>query len=457
MSDDALEYVQQNGERFLEELKQLLTIPSISTLPEHLGGIRRAAEWLVAHMETIGLSNAQVMDTGGYPIVYGEWLGAESAPTVLVYGHYDVQPVDPEDEWESPPFEPTERDGFLYARGASDDKGQMFAQLKAIEALLATERKLPVNVKVMLEGEEESGSPSLASFLQSNKDLLAADSVSICDGSMLGPAQPAISVALRGLISAQVDVRGPSHDLHSGSYGGTVHNPAQAVAEIVAALHHPDGRVAVPGFYDRVRELDAAERADLEKAGYTLEDWQRETGMTKSWGESEYSLSERIAARPTLEINGIYGGYSGEGTKTIIPAQASAKITCRLVADQDPDEIAELVVEFVKEIGSNSVDVEVSVKSESPAVLTERDVPQMLAAVRAYEMVYGVKPVFTRDGGSIPAVAMFQQVLGVPSIMLNLGLADDGYHSPNERFKIDLFFKGIQTLAQYYRELAVVG
>lgn len=451
---DALAYAEQNRERFLDELKELLTIPSISTQPDHKDHVRRAADWLAAHMKGIGLERTKVMDTEGHPIVYGEWLGAEGGPTVLVYGHYDVQPVDPLDEWESPPFEPDERDGFLYARGASDDKGQMFAQLKAIESLLAAEGKLPVNVKVMLEGEEESGSPSLQAYLEANKDLLAADSVVVCDGSMLSETQPSVTYGLRGILGMQLNVRGPAHDLHSGGYGGTIHNPAQAVAEIVAALHKPDGTVAVPGFYDKVRALDDEEKEDLAKLGYTLEEWQRETGASKPWGEAGYTLTERITARPTLEINGIFGGYMGEGIKTVIPAKAGAKVTCRLVPDQDPDEIVQLVLEYVKQITPDTVEVTTDVRDGSPAVIVERDAPQAEAAIRAYKAVYGVEPVFVREGGSIPAVAMFQQMLGIPSILVDLGLPDDGYHRPNERFKIDLFHKGIQTLIHYHRALA---
>jgi acetylornithine deacetylase/succinyl-diaminopimelate desuccinylase-like protein len=454
MSNDALTYAEQNRERFLGELKELLTIPSISTLQEHAGDVRQAAEWLAAHLEDIGLERAQVMDTDGHPMVYAEWLGAEGAPTVLVYGHYDVQPIDPLDLWESPPFEPTEREGFLYARGASDDKGQMFAQLKAIEALLKAEGTLPVNVKVMLEGEEENGSPSLAPYIQANKDLLAADSVAICDGSMLSETQPAIMFALRGLVQVRLDVRGPAHDLHSGQYGGSIHNPAQAIAEIVAALHNPDGSVAVPGFYDKVRKMDDAERADLAREGYSVEDWMRETGATTPWGEADFTLKERMTGRPTLEINGIFGGFGGEGTKTVIPSQAGANITCRLVADQDPEEIGKLITTYVEEIAPDTVEVTVTTRNGGPAVFVKRDAPQMQAAISAHEQVYGAKPVFLREGGSIPAVALFQQMLGIPSIMINLGLPEDGYHRPNERFKIDMFYKGIETLIHYYRALA---
>lgn len=454
MSTPTIEYVEQHRERFLDQLRELLTIPSISTLSEHTADVRRAAEWLAAHLSDIGLDRAQVMDTEGHPIVHAEWLKADGAPTVLVYGHYDVQPVDPLDEWDSPPFEPTERDGFLYGRGTSDDKGQLFAQLKAIEALLKTEGGLPVNIKVLLEGEEESGSPSLFDYVEAHKEMLAADSVAICDGMMHSREQPTITVGLRGLVRGRIDVRGPMHDLHSGMYGGTIHNPAQAIAEIVAQLHDPDGRVTVPGFYDKVRELTDAERADLAKTGTSQAEWQAETGAPAPWGEADFSLTERITARPTLEINGIFGGFSGEGTKTVIPSQAGANITCRLVPDQDSDAIAEALTQYVHDIASETVEVTATFVGGGPAVIVERDAPQMQAAVQAYEAVYGATPIFNREGGSIPAVAMFQQLLGIPSILLNIGLPDDGLHRPNERFSIDLFHKGIQMLIHYYRGLA---
>ena len=455
MIDTALQFVEDNKERFLNELKDLLTIPSISSLPDHTDDIRRAAQWLAAHMTGLALDNVAVMETAGHPVVYADWLHADGKPTVLIYGHYDVQPVDPLDEWTTPPFEPTERDGYLYARGASDDKGQAFGQLKALEAILSADGKLPLNVKIIIEGEEESGSGNFDAYVKANKDLLAADSVVISDGDILAPDQPSITHALRGLTGAEITVRNSSSDLHSGQYGGTIHNPAQAIAEIVAALHNPDGTAAVPGFYDKVRILSEEERAELANVPYTLEKWQSETGANTPWGEADYSLYERTTVRPTLEINGIFGGFSGEGRKTVIPAQAGAKVTMRLVPDQDPVEIGKLFKEYVEQIAPGTVEVEISIKESDPAVVVDLDAPQMQAAMRATETVYGVKPLFDRTGGSIPAVAMFQEYLGLSSILINYGLPDDGIHSPNERFSIDQFHKGIRTLIHYFHELAV--
>ena len=450
MLQSALEYARANRERYLDQLFDLLRIPSVSTLSEHKPDIQRAAEWLAADMRRVGLKNVEVLPTDGNPVVYGEWLEAGSdAPTVLIYGHYDVQPADPLELWETPPFEPQVRDGEIYARGASDDKGQMFTHIKAIESILATEGRLPINVKLIFEGEEEVGSPSLGPFVVANKEKLAADSSLISDGRIVGPDCPSIVYALRGLTYMEIRIRGPKRDLHSGGYGGSVHNPAQALAEIIAALHDEQGRVTIPGFYDRVRPLSEEERAALRKVPYSLEQWQEETGLEKPWGEPEYTLLERITARPTCEVNGIWGGFQGEGSKTVIPAEAGAKISMRLVPDQDPDEIARLFAGYVESLAPDTVTVEVIKHVGGWPAITPIDSPEMRAAARAYEAAWGVAPVFTREGGSIPIVATFQKELNAPAVLMGFGL-DDNVHSPNEHFRLAHFYRGIDTVIHYY-------
>jgi acetylornithine deacetylase/succinyl-diaminopimelate desuccinylase-like protein len=450
---NASEHAAAHYEEYLAQLKGLLAIPSVSTLPEHRPDMRRAANWLADHLRAIGLTHAEVLPTGGHPLVYAEWLGSPEAATVLIYGHYDVQPPDPLDEWTSPPFEPTVRDGKLYARGATDDKGQLFAQVKAVDALLSAEGALPVNVKFLLEGEEEIGSPNLEAFIKRKADMLAADVVLISDSHILAPDQPSIVYGLRGLTYMEIEVRGPRSDLHSGGYGGTVHNPAQALCEIIAALHRPDGAVAVPGFYDRVRPFTEEERAELARLPYSEEKWKSLTGAPKPWGEANYTLIERIGARPTLEVNGLVSGFTGEGSKTIIPARALAKVSCRLVPDQDPDEIYHLVRDHVLALAPETVAVEVRLLTGGRPALIKRDVPAMTAAAAAYKAGFGAEPVFARAGGSIPVVAVFQQVLGTPVILMGFGLPDDGVHAPNEKFTLENLRKGIQTAIHFHKEL----
>ncbi len=454
MPDSAIDYAHANHERYLEQLFDFLRIPSISALSEHKPDIQRAADWLADNMKCAGLEDVRVMPTSGNPIVYGDWLAAgDDAPTVLIYGHYDVQPVDPLDRWVSPPFEPQIRDGEIYARGASDDKGQLFTHVKAIESTLAAEGRLPVNVKLIFEGEEETGSPSLEPFVQANKDLLAADSGLISDSHILGPQQPSIVYSLRGLAYMEIRITGPKRDLHSGSYGGSVHNPAQAVAEIIAALHDENGTVTIPGFYDKVRPLSDEERDALRRVPYTLEKWQAETGLREPWGEPDYTLLERIAARPTCEVNGVWGGFQGEGSKTVIPARAGAKISMRLVPDQDPGEIARLFTDYVKRLAPDAVSIEVLELHGGWPAITPIDSPEIKAAAMAYEAVWGVPPVFTREGGSIPIVATFQKELGAPVVLMGFGL-DDNIHSPNEHFRLEHFYRGIDAAIRYYHNLA---
>ncbi len=448
------DYAKQHHEVFVQELAELLRIPSISTLPERAADMERAARWLAEHMKALGLE-AQVHPTGGHPVVFGQWLAAgDAAPTVLVYGHYDVQPPDPLSEWESPPFEPAVRDGNLYARGASDDKGQFFAHLKAAQSVLQVAGKLPVNLKFILEGEEEKGSPSLQPFLEAHKDLLTADVVVISDTQSRSLEQPTLVYALRGMAYMEVEVRGPRRDLHSGTYGGVVHNPAQVLCEIVAQLHDADGRVAVPGFYDAVRPLDEEERQELARLPYTEDDLRRETGVPAAWGETGYTLTERRGARPTLEVNGLVSGWTGEGAKTVLPARALAKVSCRLVADQDPQTIYTLVRDFVARITPPTVTSEVRLLHTGNPAYTDRHTPAMQAAIAAYEEGWGARPVFAREGGTIPVVSHFQRLLGAPVVLMGFGLPDDAPHAPNEKLTLECFWRGIATAISFYQKVA---
>jgi acetylornithine deacetylase/succinyl-diaminopimelate desuccinylase-like protein len=454
MLNSALEHARANRDQYREQLFDLLRISSISTLPEHRGDIQRAADWIAENLRTAGLQNVQVMPTNGNPVVYADWMAAgPDAETVLVYGHYDVQPVDPLDLWDTSPFDPQVRDGKVYARGASDDKGQMFLHIKAVESMLSNGGSLPVNLKMIFEGEEEIGSPNLEAFVLSHLDMLAANSSLISDGRILSETQPSIDYGLRGMTYMEVRVRGPKRDLHSGSYGGSVYNPAQVVGEIIAALHDQEGHITIPGFYDDVRDLPAAEREALKRVPYSLEQWQQETGLTRPWGEPEYTMIERISARPTCEVNGIYGGFQGEGGKTIIPGMAGAKISMRLVPDQDPNKIARLFTDYVKSLVSDQVEVEVIQHTSGWPAITPIDSRQMKAAAAAYKATWGVEPVLRREGGSIPIVATFQKELGAPVVLMGFGL-DDNAHSPNEHFSLDHFYKGIETVIHYYHNLA---
>ncbi len=454
---NAFEYADSHRADFLNELNEFLRIPSISTLPEHAGDIKRAAEWVANQLRQIGMTTVNIYPTPGHPIVFGEWTGAPNAPTVLVYGHYDVQPVDPVNEWHTGPFEPTVRDGNLYARGSSDDKGQVFSHLKVIQSLMqARGGKLPVNVKFLIEGEEEVASKNLDEFILAHQDLLRADVTVISDGAILAADRPSISYALRGMVYMEIEVKGPSKDLHSGSYGGTVHNPAQALCEIVVALHNPDHSVAVPGFYDTVRPVDAAERAALAENPLSEEEWHRQTGAPRSWGEAAYSLVERVGARPTLEVNGLIGGFTGVGAKTVLPAKALAKISCRLVADQDPYEVEKLVRAYVQKLTPPDVTSEVRGLNYAYPSIVPINSPAMEAAIKAYERGFGAKPVFTREGGTLPIVATLQRMFHAPVLLMGYGLHDDGAHGPNEKLNLDCFYRGITTSITLYEELSKI-
>lgn len=443
---DAFAYIDSHRDHFLAELQTYLRIPSISTLSEHKDDVRKAAEWTADKLREAGMTAVKIYETPGHPIVYGAWEGAPGAPTVLVYGHYDVQPVDPLNEWHSSPFDPVVRDGNLYARGSSDDKGQVFANIKAVQTLMqANGGKLPVNIKFLVEGEEEIGSMHLDSFIEGHKDLLRSDVALISDTAILRPDQPSIVYALRGLVYMEIHVYGPDHDLHSGQFGGSVHNPLQALSEIITALHNPDGSVAVEGFYDSVRPVDDAERAAIAKTPYLEEAWRQQTGAPQPWGEPSYSLRERVSARPTLEVNGLLGGFTGEGAKTVLPAKAMAKVSCRLVADQDPYEIEKLVRAHVQKLTSPTVRSEVRGLNYGYPAIVPLDSPAVAAAAYAYERGFGVKPVYLREGGSIPVVATFYKTFGIPVLLVGFGLPDDGAHGPNEKFNLDCLYKGIAT------------
>lgn len=450
------DYARAHAERFRQQLIDLLCIPSISTLPAHAADVQRAAEWLVEDMRRIGLSAGITQQPGFLPLVYAEWLGAGAdAPTVLVYCHYDVQPAEISDGWDTDPFDPIEHDGKIYARGAVDSKAHVIAQLKAIESLLAA-GQCPVNIKVLFEGEEESGSEHIFDFVARHKDRLQADVCVVSDGSMPGIHQPALVYGLRGIITMELRVTGPARDLHSGHYGGNVHNPIQALAEIIARLHNSNGGVSVPGFYDDVLPITAAERAALgESLPWTEREWHEVTGAPRPWGEAQYTLLERSGARPTLEINGIAGGFYGTGFKTVLPASATAKISCRLVPNQQPQRIYQQVRDYITRITPPTVRAELTaLELGAPGVLLDRDTPAMRAAVSAYEKGWGARPIFTREGGSVPVVAAFQEHLGMPIMLMPFGYKGCGAHGPNEHMYIEMFHKGIDTAIHFYQTLS---
>jgi len=451
-----IQYARDHAETFRQQLFELLRIPSVSTDSAYAGEVRRAADWLAADLKRIGMQNVAVMPTAGHPVVYADWLNAGAdKPTVLIYGHYDVQPADQKkDGWSSAPFEPEVRDGFIYARGSSDDKGQAFVHVKTVESYLATDGKLPVNVKMLLEGEEEIGSKNLQDFLKTYADMLRADVAVISDTGMTDVDQPEITRALRGLTYMQLDVQASKIDLHSGGYGGAIHNPALALAQIIAKLHNPDNSIAVPGFYDKVRPLTDTDRAEIASLALSDEKYMEITGAPGIWGEAGYTADERITGRPTLEINGLLSGWTGEGAKTVLPAKAMAKISCRLVADQDPVEIYELVKAYVAQITPPTVRAELKLLNMGDAALMETDMPEMQAAVRAYERGWGKAPLFARTGGSIPVVADFKRILGAPTIMLGFGLNTDGAHGPDEHYSLEMFRKGIDTAIYFLEEVA---
>jgi acetylornithine deacetylase/succinyl-diaminopimelate desuccinylase-like protein len=456
--DTALEaYLDANRDRRLASYMEFLRIPSISALSSHASDCRAAAAFVADELRATGVEHVEVAETGGLPIVYGDWLHAEGAPRVIVYGHYDVQPVDPLDLWHSPPFEPVVRDGRMLARGAADDKGQVHMHLRATEALLATRGRLPVNLRFVFEGEEESASPNFASWLDANRDQLAADVVVISDTGFFEGNLPAITLGLRGVMHAQIDVDGPTVDLHSGTYGGAVDNPINALCGIVAALKGADGRIRIPGYYDDVVPLDAADRAAFAELPFDEEAYRASTGVPALVGEVGYTTLERRGARPTLDINGIWGGFQGEGTKTIIPAHAHAKVSCRLVADQDPHRVYEAFRGYVEEIAPPGVRVTVTLLGTGRPSLLPIDHPATRAAARAIERAFGRPPLYAREGGSIMAAADFGSVLGLPVVLAGFTNPDDHAHSPNEAMVLDNYERGIRAIAYLWDELAADG
>jgi acetylornithine deacetylase/succinyl-diaminopimelate desuccinylase-like protein len=454
-SDKARKYSRDHAERFRHELLELLRIPSLSGDPAHAGDVKHAAEWLAAQLHALGIKSAKVMPTGGHPVVYAEWMGAgPDKPTVLIYGHYDVVPAVMEDGWNTPPFEPVEKGGKIYARGATDDKGQMFIHIKALESYLEANGGAPVNMKLLLEGEEEISSPNLAPFIKSHLDMLKADVCVISDSSMRTIEEPAVTHSLRGMTYIQVEVQGPTDDLHSGFWGGATHNPALALVEILSKLYNPDNTIAVPGFYDDVVSLTKEERDMIAKNALTEDQFKQATGVPAVWGDKKFTIRERVSARPTLDINGLWSGYSGPGPKTIIPAKAGAKLSSRLVGKQDPDKIYKLLKKHIESIAPPTVKVSVSLLTKGKPALIPFDLPEMRAASRAYAKAWGHEPVFTRGGGSIPIVADIADMMKIPVVMMGYGLDSDGLHAANEHYTIEMFHRGIETAIVYLEELA---
>ncbi|HET7169100.1 MAG TPA: dipeptidase [Candidatus Limnocylindrales bacterium] len=450
-------YLEATRAERIESFKAFLRIPSISALPEHAGDVRRAAEWLADTLRSAGLEHVEVAETGGHPVVQADWLHAVGAPTVLVYGHYDVQPVDPLELWTSPPFEPVVLDGRMLGRGSADDKGQIHAHAMAAAALLTARGGYPVNVRYVFEGEEESSSINLDAWLTANRERLTADVAIISDTGFFEGNLPAITVSLRGLMYAQIDVALSPVDLHSGSYGGAVSNPAIALAQIIAALKGPDGRIRIPGFYDDVVALTDAERAAIDDLPFEEERYREAVGVPALVGEVGYSTLERKATRPTLDVNGIWGGFQGEGSKTIIPARAHAKVSCRLVAAQDPDDIFEKLRAFVMDIAPPGVTVSVGSLGGGRPSLTPIDHPVTQAAARALESTFGQAPVFTREGGSIPVAASFESILGLPVVLLGFSQPHDNAHAPDEWLDLANYEGAIRAIVATFDEIAATA
>jgi len=456
MSSPALEYARQNQPRFLAELKDLLRIPSVSTLPQHKSDIERAADFLAVQMRAIGLEHVEVIKTAGHPLVYADWLRARGKPTALCYGHYDVQPPDPLNEWTTPPFEPTERNQNLYARGAVDDKGQMFMHLKALESLMKSGGgKLPINVRLLVEGEEEVGGESIAKYVRENRQKLNADFALVSDTEMYAPDLPTLCVGLRGMVYTEVEARGAKTDLHSGMYGGAAPNPFIALAQIITKLKDENGRILIPGFYDPVTSPSAEELKSWKNLPFDEKEYLRkEVGSTELTGEPGYSVAERTWSRPTVDVHGMPGGFTGAGAKTVIPAKASAKISMRLVPNQRPDEIFKLFSEYVKSITPRGIQISIRQLSGADPMVIRTDNKYVQASKQAMKEVFGKDTVFIRSGGSIPVVADFEKHLGIPSVMMGFGLPDDNLHAPNEKFHIPNFYRGIESIIRFFQLLS---
>lgn len=447
------EYLEANKERFLDELLDLLRIPSVSADSQYKEEVARCAEAVKLAMERAGVDNAEICPTAGHPIVYGEKIIDPSLPTVLVYGHYDVQPADPLELWHSGPFEPVIKEGKIYARGACDDKGQMFMHIKALEIMVNT-NTLPCNIKLMIEGEEEVGSDNLSVFLANNTEKLKADVVLVSDTSMISMEHPSIESGLRGLAYMEVEVTGPNRDLHSGVYGGAVANPINQLCKMIASLHDENNHITIPGFYDNVTELSEEERVNINKAPFDLEEYKEDLDVHEVWGENGYSVLERTGTRPTLDVNGIWGGYTGEGAKTVLPSKAFAKISMRLVPNQSSEEIAQLFEDHFKSIAPQGVKVEVRSHHGGEPVVTPTDSHAYQAAAKAIQATFGKEPIPTRGGGSIPIVALFEKTLGLKTVLMGFGLDNDNIHSPNEKFDIFNYYKGIETIPYFHKYFA---
>jgi len=446
-------FVKKNQPRLLEELKEFIRIPSISTLPETVGDVQRAASFVAEALRKAGMENIDTIPTARHPLVYADWMHAPGKPTVLCYGHYDVQPADPLEEWVSPPFEPTERNGNLYARGAVDDKGQMYMHIKAIEALRAVNGTLPVNIKFLVEGEEEIGGASIAKFVAENPDKLAADVALVSDTAMYAEGMPTLCIGLRGLIYMEVEASGPVRDLHSGLYGGAAPNAVYGLIELLAKAKNADGVLQIPGIYNDVDEPAEAEIASWKSLPFDEKGFlAKEVGATQLTGEPDRMVLERVWSRPTFEVHGIAGGFTGAGAKTVIPARATAKVSIRVVPRQKPDDVVAAFREWVKRNTPKGIQIEVRVLSAAPGLVVNPDHPAIRVAARAFGDVFGKSTVFIRSGGSIPIVGDFANHLGIPTVLMGFGLPDDGLHSPNEKYKIDNYYLGIMTLAHFFEQ-----
>ena len=446
----AIQYAHENHDKFLNELKEFLAIPSISTSVEYKADVQRAAEWVADQLRSLGMNEVKIMPTGGHPVVYGEQLKAgKNAPTILIYGHYDIQPVDPIELWTSDPFKAEVRGDNLYARGSSDMKGQVIASLKAVESIIRT-GDLPVNLKWLIEGEEEIGSKNLGDFIKKNAKMLKADFCINPDAGMIHANAPTITYGLRGLAYFEIRVYGPDRDLHSGLFGGTVHNPAQALAELIAGMHDHKGRITLPGFYDSVRKIGKAERADIARLPTTAKHYLKQTGAPALWGEPDYTPEERVSIRPTLEVNGLLSGFTGDGSKTVLPAWAMAKISCRLVPDQDPNDIYKCMVKYMKKHAPETIKWEIKDLHSAGVAITEKDSLGVRAMAKGLEQVWGKKPFFKREGGSIGVVVQLQKLAGVESVLTGFGLPEDNAHSPDEKLHLPTWKKGIDAFIHMF-------
>jgi acetylornithine deacetylase/succinyl-diaminopimelate desuccinylase-like protein len=459
MSAAALDFARENKQRFLNELKDLLRIPSVSTLPEHKNDVRRAADFVAADLKRIGMEHVEIIATAGHPLIYADWLHAAGKPTVLCYAHYDVQPPDPLDEWKTPPFEPTERDQNIYARGAVDDKGQLWMHVKALESLFKTGNgKLPLNVRIIIEGEEEVGGEGIAKFVREHSDRLKADFALVSDTEMFAPDLPTLCVGLRGMVYTELEAFGAMTDLHSGMYGGAAPNPFEALARIISKLKDENGKVLIPGFYDRVEKPAADELKAWKSLPFDEEEYRKkEVGSKQLTGEAGYSVLERTWARPTLEVHGMPGGFIGAGGKTVIPAKAAAKVSMRLVPDQRPDEIFKLYSDFVKTLVPKGIELKIKQFSIADPIVIKTDNKYVQASTVAMKEVFNKETVYIRSGGSIPIVADFEKFLKIPSVMMGFGLPDDNLHAPNEKFHIPNFYRGIESIIRFFQRVGGEG